>query len=150
MPSGQAGDVGRYLYSQRTADPWLEEQIGSSYLRPSTGPDTTSQWLQQIAGLPSRSIPSYMRKSPEGDWFEGLLNAASNLGINMPRTQQVQWRSDLNRILAQAPSENMRGVGEALFLPRLTAPQYGSVPMPGEYLLPYRTKGGLMGNPWFV
>lgn len=150
MAPGQATDVGRYLYSQRTAQPELEQWIGQSYLRPAGPTDTTMQWLQKISGAPGAQMPDYMRVSPEGDWFEGLLSAASGLRPTMTRQQQAQWGADLGRRLAQAPSEAMRGVGEAMFLPTLTRPEYGSVPMPAQYTMPYRTKGGLMPNPWFV
>ncbi len=42
-----------------------------------------------------------------------------------------------------------RSLGEHLFNPTLTAPEPGQAAPLGNYLAPFRTKGGLVGNPWY-
>jgi hypothetical protein len=150
LAGNEASALGRWLYGQRHVDPWLEQQIGEGYNRPSTQAGSTSNWLSKLQGFGTNVLPSYYEGSPEANWLSSLTGAASNLGPNMTRMQQREWRSDLSRHMQEAPNDQMQALGNSLFNPTLTTPEFGQAAPLGNYLVNYRTKGGLVSNPWFT
>ncbi len=150
LMSNEAGSVGRWLYGQRHLDPWIEQQVTSGYNQPAQPAGLTADWLSRLSGFSTAALPSYYEGSPEANWLSGLTAAASNLQPGMTRLQQRQWTDDLSRMMQQAPNEQMKGLGASLFSPTLLRPEHGQAAPLGQYVMPYRTKGGLVSNPWFV
>lgn len=111
---------------------------------------STSEWLQRLAGG-GPSLSSYFADTPEGNWLQGLQSqAAQLLKPGMTREEQRRWNLTLTEQLARAPSEEFQQLGTSLYSPTLASPMYGQSAPLGRYVMPYRTKGGLVANPWFV
>jgi len=146
-PSEQAA-IGRFLYQTAASAPESFPQITPAYNAPAAPAASTAQWLSSISGVTGAPMPG--RNTQEEAWLKGLFSAAQNLGPGMGRLEQRKWRADLTSLLETAPNQLARSLGEHLFNPTLTAPEPGQAAPLGNYILPFRTKGGLVSNPWYI
>ena len=120
----------------------------SGYNLPAGAPSTTTNWLSGLSSGPE--VPSWFTDSPEGNWLANLTKSAANLSPGMTRMEQRTWRSGFEDAMSRAPNSEMKALGTSLYNPFLLAPEYGQAAPLGTYAMPYSTKGGLVGNPWFV
>jgi hypothetical protein len=143
--------AGRQIaYAALTTPGLLPESLGaidlSGYERARGEPGLVPTWLQGLTVEPR--LPG--RETPEEVWVRGLFADAQDLARRNTRENQRLFGTRLSDALANAPSTEARALGELLFSPTFKRPEYGSVPLPARYIQPYRVKGGLVSNPWFV
>lgn len=144
MAPFEQAQVGRYLSAVEQSTPGtLPVPLPSGYGTARGTPGLTSQWLAGLAGL---SMPG--RSTPAENWLAGLAGLAPTQG--MTRQQQREWRQTYEDTLQTAPDPFAASAAEHVFNPTLLRPEYGQAAPLGRYLMPYRTKGGLVANPWFV
>lgn len=147
-------------YHQGQTARWLQGNIGelpvsvqsqvAAYPQVSAPPSTTAQWLAGLSNLAGAPTPAYPG-SAEQNWLAGLVSSVlPNLGPGATRAQQRHAALDISQALEQAPSSALAQLGQSLLQPVLQAPAFGQAAPLGSYMMPYRTKGGLVANPWFV
>jgi len=144
MAAPEQAEVARYLWNVEQSTPGtLPSGVPSAYGTAQGSAASTNQWL---AGLTNLTTPG--RGTPGENWFTSLAGLRPTQG--MTRQQQREWSQNYQSALQTAPDEFARSAAEYVFNPTLLAPEYGQAAAMGRYLTPYRTKGGLVGNPWFV
>lgn len=142
-PMEQAA-MGRYLWGLEQSTPGtLPQPLPSGYGTAQGQATTTAAWLRGLTGL---STPG--RGTPAENWFTSLAGIKPTQ--NMTRQQQREWRQNYQDMLQTAPDEFAASAAEHVFNPTLWAPEPGQAAPLGRYLTSYRTKGGLVSNPWFI
>lgn len=152
--------------------PDIRGRIKENYALPSGGPASEQSWFGRLAGLENAlaNPRGWIRREPgmapgfegqwaeelaslEGDpnlsWLHSLGQVAAQVGTARTRQQQRDARAAIEQWLTSAP-ETMSGIGESLLNPYLNAPRYGAAATFGTYANPYRIRGGLVANPWYV
>jgi len=141
--------MGRYLYQAGAANPdVLTGMVTPGYNASMGSAAATRDWLASVSGARTATGPA--RGTPAEAWLGNLFQAASALQPGMGRAEQRTWRATLDTLLGAAPDEQTAFLGQSLYNPLLRAPEYGQAAPLGQYVMPYRTKGGLVANPWFV
>ncbi len=137
---------------------WLQEQSTqgafptdlSGYKQPPAATGAQRDWLSQIGQFDAGSLPRYAQDSPEMAWLGSLSNAGKGLNPGMSRQQQREWNQNYGSVMASAPNDQWSQIGQMMYRPTLQRPEYGQAAPLGQYMSNYRTKGGLVANPWYI
>jgi len=150
LQASEQQSAARYLYGQSAADDTMAKWLANYNVSGSAQPATQQQYLQGASRASAASLPSYLDKTaPEANWLSGVMNLGKSLNPNMTREQQKAWRASYDTLLNEAPDDTMKSVASYVYNPSLSRPSYGSATTFGVYDQPYRTKGGLVANPYY-